>query len=55
MEEFDYFKTVDEVEQMLVRIEDPQTGVSQARELIARANACLDQCYEYLRTEREKL
>lgn len=55
MIEFDYNKTVGEVEQLIKKIEDPATGVEEAEKLIKDAAAKLDKCYGYLRSERENL
>ena len=52
MKEFDYAKTVSEVEEMISKIENPDTTIPEAEKLTKDARKKLDSCYEYLRSER---
>lgn len=55
MKRFDYGKSVAEIEDILVKVENPDTGILEAEKLIAKAGTILDGCYAYLRGERENL
>lgn len=55
MKNFDYEKTVEEVEKIIVQVEDPSTGMEKAEILIAKASRMLEDCEAYLRTERENI
>lgn len=55
MKKFDYGKSVAEIEAILMKVENPDTGVLEAEKLIAKAGSLLDGCYAYLHGEREKI
>lgn len=54
MKQFDYEKSVAELEAMIAKAEDPQTGIFEAEKLIEKGRKVLKECYDYLRSEREK-
>lgn len=54
MEKFDYDKTVNTIEQVVLKVEDPATGFDEAGRLIDQAMADLEKCYEYLRKKRDE-
>lgn len=55
MEKFDYAEALKELENIVVKVEDPSTGIDDIDRLIRRADELVAGCREYLRTAREKL
>ena len=55
MKNFDYEKTVEEIEKIIAQVEDPSTGMEKAETLIAKAGGMLEDCEAYLRSERENI
>lgn len=55
MKNFDYKKTVGEIEKIIALVEDPSTGFEKAETLIAKAGGMLEDCEAYLRSERENI
>ena len=53
MAEFDYDKTVREIEGILEKVENPETGIEASGRLVDKARKLLDECYGYLKSERE--
>ena len=49
---FDYKKALEELETIAKKVEDPATALSDIDKLIARADALIARCREYLRTAR---
>lgn len=54
-EEFDYAKAVEELEAIVLRVEDPQTGIEDIDRYIKRSEELIYACRAYLRGAREKL
>lgn len=55
MKDFDYEKTVGEIEKIILQVEDPSTGLEKAETLIAKAGRMLEDCEAYLRSEKENI
>ncbi|MCQ2159331.1 MAG: exodeoxyribonuclease VII small subunit [Bacteroidales bacterium] len=55
MKNFDYEKTVGEIEKIIAQVEDPSTGMEKAETLIAKASRMLEDCEAYLRSEKENI
>lgn len=55
MKDFDYEKTVGEIEKIIALVEDPSTGFEKAETLIAKAGGMLEDCEAYLHSERENI
>ncbi|MBO4742371.1 MAG: exodeoxyribonuclease VII small subunit [Bacteroidales bacterium] len=55
MEKFDYPKAIAELEQIAARAEDPATGLDKLDQSIRRSQELVEQCREYLRSERTKV
>lgn len=55
MEKFDYAEALKELENIVVKVEDPSTGIDDIDRLIRRSDELVAGCREYLRTAREKL
>lgn len=55
MEKFDYAEALKELENIVVKVEDPSTGIDDIDRLIKRSDELVAGCREYLRTAREKL
>ncbi|MCR5519980.1 MAG: exodeoxyribonuclease VII small subunit [Bacteroidales bacterium] len=54
-EEFDYKKALEELEAIAKKVEDPATALGDIDKMIARSDALIASCREYLRTVRENL
>lgn len=54
-EEFDYKKAVEELEAIVAKVEDPQTGVGDIDRYMKRSKELLDSCRSYLRGQRDLL
>jgi len=50
-----YQQKVKQIEQLISKVEDPDTLIPQADELTAKARGLLQECYDYLRGESEKI
>lgn len=55
IEKFDYAEALKELENIVVKVEDPSTGIDDIDRLIRRSDELVAGCREYLRTAREKL
>ncbi len=55
MENFDYAEALKELENIVLKVEDPSTGINDIDRLIRRSDELVAGCREYLRTAREKL
>jgi exodeoxyribonuclease VII small subunit len=55
MEGFDYSKAVEELEAIVSKVEDPQTGIGEIDAYIKRSEELVAACRAYLRGAREKL
>lgn len=55
MKNFDYEKTVGEIEKIIAQVEDPSTGMEKAETLIAEASRMLEDCEAYLHSEKENI
>lgn len=55
MGKFDYAEALKELENIVVKVEDPSTGIDDIDRLIRRSDELVAGCREYLRTAREKL
>jgi len=55
MEDFDYAKAMEALEALALKVEDPSTSLDDIDKYIARSEELVNQCREYLRTQREKL
>jgi len=55
VENFDYKKALTELEDIAKKVEDPSTGLGDIDKYIARADALIASCREYLRTARERI
>lgn len=53
MKNFDYGKSVHDIEELIGKIEDPSTGIEEAGKLIGKASETLEKCYAFLRSERD--
>ena len=51
----DYSATVEQVEKMLLKIENPDTPVPEVEKLIAQARAKLQEARDWWRAEKDKL
>ena len=54
-EEFDYSKAVEELEAIVSKVEDSQTGIGEIDAYIKRSEELVAACRAYLRGAREKL
>ncbi len=54
-EGFDYTKALEELETIAKKVEDPATALADIDKLIARSDALIASCREYLRTVRDNL
>ena len=52
---FDYAKAVDQLEKIAAKVEDPATKLDDIDALVARSNALLKACREYLRSVKERI
>ena len=52
MADFNYKEALKELEAIAVKVEDPATGVDDIDKYIARADALVKACREYLRSVR---
>ncbi len=52
---FDYAAATAELEALVVKVEDPATGIDDIGECVARADDLLKKCRAYLRQARETL
>ncbi|MBQ9548380.1 MAG: exodeoxyribonuclease VII small subunit [Bacteroidales bacterium] len=55
MENFDYTAAMAELEELAVRVEDPQTPLDDIDRCLKRASELSAACRNYLRTTREEL
>lgn len=53
--EFDYTKAVEELEAIVEKVEDPNTGIDDIEKYIKRSEELVSACRAYLRGAREKL
>jgi exodeoxyribonuclease VII small subunit len=52
---FDYAKAVEELEAIVAKVEDPNTGIGDIDKYMKRSQELLKACREYLRGARESL
>ena len=55
MEEFDYQKATEALEQIARKVEDPSTGLEDIDRYVKQSEELISQCRAYLRTVREKI
>jgi exodeoxyribonuclease VII small subunit len=55
MEEFDYLKAVEALEQIAEKVEDPSTGLEDIDRYVKQSEELIAKCRAYLRTVREKV
>ena len=55
MEEFNYAKAVEELEEMAAKVEDPATGIDDIDKYMKRSAVLIEACRAYLRGARGKL
>lgn len=55
MKEFDYTKAMAELEEIVLKVEDPRTGVEDIEKYMKRSQELMEACRNYLRGAREKL
>jgi len=55
MENFDYAKAIAELDEIAVKVENPETKLSDIDALVNRSKELLKECREYLRTVKEKV
>ena len=53
MEKFDYTKAIEELETIVVKVEDPTTGIGDIDKYLKRSAELIAACREYLRGVRE--
>ena len=54
-EKFEYTKAVEELEAIVLKVEDPDTGIEDIDRYIKRSEELISACRAYLRGAREKL
>lgn len=54
-EKFDYAAAVAELETLVAKVEDPQTGIDDIGKYVEKADALVKRCRAYLREAREKV
>ena len=55
MEQFDYEASLEKLEAIALKVEDPQTGIDDIDALIKESNRIVQQCRDYLRGAKESL
>ena len=55
MENFDYAKSIAELDEIAAKVENPETKLSDIDALVNRSRQLLKDCREYLRTVKEKV
>lgn len=53
--DFDYGKAVAELEELVKKVEDPETKLDDMDALVKRSRILAESCREYLRTVRENI
>ncbi len=54
-EKFDYSAALEELQQIVVKVEDPSTCLDDIDRYIRRSEELIGRCRAYLRTAREKV
>lgn len=54
-EDFDYAAAIRELEEIALKVEDPQTGIDDIGRYIARSRDLITACRSYLRGVREEM
>lgn len=54
-ETFDYAKALQELEEIAVKVENPETKLDDIDALVGRSRELLRQCREYLRQVKDKI
>lgn len=54
-DKFDYAKAIKELEEIAVKVENPETKLDDIDALVCRSKELLKQCREYLRTVKDKI
>ncbi len=52
---FDYNASMKKLEEIVAKVEDPETGIDDIASLAEQSAKIIDSCREYLRTVREKV
>jgi len=55
MEEFDYQKAVEALEEIAKKVEDPSTGLEDIDRYVKQSEELVTKCRAYLRTVRDKV
>lgn len=55
MKDFDYNSSILELERIETRVQDPATPLEEIDSLLERSAKLIQQCREYLRSERQRL
>ncbi len=54
-QKFDYNKALGRLDEIVRKIEDPQTSLDEIGDLVVESRALAGKCREYLRTVRESI
>lgn len=54
-EKFDYAKAIAELEEIAVKVENPETSLDNIDKLVARSKELLKLCREYLKGVKDKI
>ena len=55
MEDFDYQKALETLEEIAVKVEDPLTGLEDIDKYVKLSDELIGQCRAYLRTVKERI
>lgn len=55
MEEFDYQKALETLEEIATKVEDPSTGLEDIDKYVKLSDELIGQCRAYLRSVRERI
>ena len=54
-EKFDYTKAVAELDEIVAKVENPETSLDDIGALVKRSKVLIEACRQYLRTVRESI
>ncbi|MBR6306901.1 MAG: exodeoxyribonuclease VII small subunit [Bacteroidales bacterium] len=54
-EKFDYAKAIAELDEIAVKVENPETKLDDIDALVVRSKELLKQCRDYLRSVKDKI
>ena len=55
MEQFDYQKALETLEEIAAKVEDPSTGLDDIDKYVKQSDELIAKCREYLRSVRERI